>query len=154
MIGRNKTSHAAGSDIRQVGSDAVQINLKVEPLSQTACLDGHQADIELRKWAIQTILLSPHPLPSSLEKLGSSSLRLASFAKHGTLFPELRGVEDISLFGRPIRSESKIARGFRRLKTFGLMVARLKQFICRTHGRVSFRWCWRCLADRAGCFQK
>lgn len=29
-----------------------------------------------------------------------------------------------------------------------------KQFICQTHGRISFRWCWRCLADRARCFQK
>ncbi|MFP2872631.1 hypothetical protein ACLEIY_10330 [Acetobacter tropicalis] len=36
----------------------------------------------------------------------------------------------------------------------GLIAGPAKQFICRTHGRVSFRWCWRCLADRAGCFQK
>ncbi|MPQ75099.1 hypothetical protein [Acetobacter senegalensis] len=128
MIGRNKTSHAAGSDIRQVGGDAVQINLKVEPLSQTACLDGHQADIELRKWAIQTILLSPHPLPSSLERLGSSSLRLASFAKHGTLFPELRAVEDTSLFGRRIKAGNKDVRGFQRIKNFALIARKFIYF--------------------------
>lgn len=36
----------------------------------------------------------------------------------------------------------------------GLIAGPAKQFICRTHGRVSFRCLWHCLADRAGCFQK
>lgn len=83
--------------------------------------NGVRSDIELRKWAIQTILLSPHPLPSSLERLGSSSLRLASFAKHGTLFPELRAVEDTSLFGRRIKAGNKDVGGFQHIKNFALI---------------------------------
>ncbi|MDN7350549.1 hypothetical protein [Acetobacter senegalensis] len=87
-----------------------------------------QADIELRKWAIQTILLSPHPLPSSLERLETSSLRLACFAKHGTLFPEIRAVVDTPLFGRRIETGNKNADCFQCIKNFALIARKFIYF--------------------------
>ncbi|MFT8723352.1 MAG: hypothetical protein ABF759_12390 [Acetobacter malorum] len=123
MSDRNETNHAAGYE-------ACQAN-------------GVQTDIELRKWAIQTILLSPHPVPSTMEKLGSSSLRLASFAKHGTLFPELHAVVDTSLFGRRIKTGNKDVSGLKRIKNFALIARKfiyfaLKFFYSWFHKNSSF----------------
>lgn len=98
--------------------------------------NGVQSDVDLRKWAIQTILLSPHPLPSSMERLESSSLRLASFAKYGTLFPEFRSVEDASLFGRRIKSGNKDVCGFQSIKNFALIVLKL------SYSLLNLFWLW------------
>ncbi|MCP1197009.1 hypothetical protein NKW84_14230 [Acetobacter senegalensis] len=118
-------------------------------------LNGVQADIELRKWAIQTILLSPHPLPSSLERLETSSLRLASFAKHGTLFPEIRAVVDTSLFGRRIKTGNKNVSGFQRIKNFALIARKFiyfpfKFFYGWFHKKSSFLGCGKRRMDDGG----
>lgn len=102
-----------------------------------ACqLNGVQSDIELRKWAIQTILLSPHPLPSTMELLEKASLRLVCFARSGTLFPELSPFVNTSAFGGTVKAGDKNIGSFQCIKNFALIVLKLPYALLK----LFWRW--------------
>lgn len=117
--------------------------------------NGVQSDIELRKWAIQTILLSPHPLPSSKEVLEKASLRLVSFARSGTLFPELSPLVNTSTFGRTVKAGDKNIGGFQRIKNFALIILKFPYALLKLlrrwfHKESSFVGCRKQRMDDGG----
>ncbi len=128
MTDFHETSHAAGSGSRH--ADSVR----------SSGLSNEQA---LRKWALQTILLSPHPMPSSWANLERGASRLIAFVETGSsVLPDVRSVVNASFFDRSVQAGNEDISAFKGFQNLGLRTlqfgnAAFQFFRSRLHKRSS-----------------
>lgn len=128
MTDFHKTNHAAGAGSRHAEG------VRGEGLS------NEQA---LRKWALQTILLSPHPMPTSWADLERGASRLIAFVETGSsVLPDVSSVVNTSFFSRSIQARNKDVGCFKGFQNFGLRTlqfgnAAFQFFRSRLHKRSS-----------------
>ncbi len=128
MTNSHETNHAAEAGSRH--ADGVR----------SAGLSNEQA---LRKWALQTILLSPHPMPSSWADLERGASRLIAFVETGSsVLPEFVSRQNTSFFSWGVEAGNKDVSSFKGAQNFGLRFfqfgnAAFQFFRSRLHKRSS-----------------
>ncbi|KAA8385140.1 hypothetical protein FKW31_10030 [Acetobacter sp. DmW_136] len=102
MTDSHETNHAVGPGSRH--ADGVRSS-------------GLSNEQDLRKWALQTILLSPHPMPSSWADLERGASRLIAFVETGSsVLPEFVSRQNTSFFSRGVEAGNKDVSSFKGAK--------------------------------------
>lgn len=106
MTDSHETNHAAGPGSRH--ADGV----RGESLSNERAL---------RKWALQTILLSPHPMPKSWDSMEIGAARLVAYVKTGSsVLPDVSSVVNASFFDRSVQAGNEDISAFKGFQNLGL----------------------------------
>lgn len=141
MTDSHETNHAAASGHRH--ADGVR----------SEGLSNEQA---LRKWALQTILLSPHPMPSSWADLEQASNRYVLFVLTGSsIRPKIGSVINASFGGRRVQAGNENVSTFKGFQNLGLRTlqfgnAAFQFFRSRLHKNSSFHGLGKHMMDEAG----
>ncbi|BAU38296.1 hypothetical protein APT_01214 [Acetobacter pasteurianus NBRC 101655] len=141
MTDSHETNHAAASGHRH--ADGVR----------SEGLSNEQA---LRKWALQTILLSPHPMPKSWDSMEVGAARLVAYVKTGSsVLPDVSPVVNASFFDRSVQAGNENVGALKGFQNLGLRTlqfgnAAFQFFRSRFHKNSSFHCSCKNMMDEAG----
>ncbi|GCD50866.1 hypothetical protein BJI49_13790 [Acetobacter pasteurianus] len=118
--------------------------------------EGLSNEQTLRKWALQTILLSPHPMPKSWDSMEVGVARLVAYVKTGSsVLPDVSPVVNASFFDRSVQAGNEnvgVLKGFQNLglRTLQFGNAAFQFFRSRFHKNSSFHCSCKNMMDEAG----
>lgn len=118
--------------------------------------EGLSNEQALRKWALQTILLSPHPMPKSWAELERGASRLIAFVETGSsVLPDVSSVVNASFFDWSVQAGNKNVGTFKGFQNLGLRTlqfgnAAFQFFRGRLHKNSSSHGLGKHMMDEAG----
>ncbi|GCD52999.1 hypothetical protein [Acetobacter pasteurianus] len=118
--------------------------------------EGLSNEQALRKWALQTILLSPHPMPKSWDSMEVGAARLVAYVKTGSsVLPDVSSIVNTSFFDRGVQAGNENVGTFKGFQNLGLRTlqfgnAAFQFFRSRLHKNSSSHGLGKHMMDEAG----